>query len=436
MGTQMMSKTLFGGCQWLLFMFTNTVVIPLSIGGALAMSDADIAGAVQRSFIYTGIACLLQALLGHRLALMEGQSGLWWGVILGLAASYPPESYNELGGSLSIGIIFGGILIAILGAIGMGRLLKKWFTPVVMSVFLFLLATQLITIFFKGMLGLNDHARIHLPTAGLSVLLILLVILLMIKGKGLISHFALLIGIVVGWVVFRLLFADAKTETAAHASSLFDLWPWGSPHWNIGIILTAILAGLINTTNTVATLKEAEVFYEKPVTDRQYRRSFVLTGFNSVVSGLFGLVPYAPYTSSLGFLYSTRIKERVPFMLGAGLFILLGAIPVLGAFFSTLPESVGDAVLFVAYLQLFGSALKNIRGMTFDFRTVYRIATPTLLGIALMNLPREVFAGLPALIRPLLSNGLLMGILLAVILENFIHWDRFSEQEAIQKETI
>jgi len=54
----------------------------------------------------------------------------------------------------------------------------------------------------------------------------------------------------------------------------------------------------------------------------------------------------------------------------------------------------------------------------------------------LMNLPREVFAGLPALIRPLLSNGLLMGILLAVILENFIHWDRFSEQEAIQKETI
>lgn len=123
-------------------------------------------------------------------------------------------------------------------------------------------------------------------------------------------------------------------------------------------------------------------------------------------------------------------------MLGAGLFILLGAIPVLGAFFSTLPESVGDAVLFVAYLQLFGSALKNIRGMTFDFRTIYRIATPTLLGIALMNMPREVFAGLPALIRPLLSNGLLMGILLAVILENFIHWDRFSEQEAIQKETI
>lgn len=435
MQTRMVSTTFFGGVQWLLFMFTNTIVIPLSIGSALALSDGDIAASVQRSFIYTGIACLLQAVAGHRLALMEGQSGLWWGVILGLAASFSPGSYGELGGSLAVGIIGGGILIAVLGALGIGKVLKKWFTPVVMSVFLFLLAAQLIVIFFKGMLGLNDYKEIDLPIAGLSFFLVILVVILMLKGKGLISNFALLIGIIVGWVAYKLLFPNEHSLDLSASSSFFDLFPWGSPHWNIGIILTAILAGLINTTNTVASLKGAEPIYNRPVSDKQYKNSFILTGINSVVSGLFGLVPYAPYTSSIGFLHSTRIKERAPFILGAVFFVLLGAIPVLGRFFSTLPESVGDAVLFVAYLQLFGSALQNIKGITFNFKTVYRIAAPTLLGISLMNIPPAAFVGIPAIVRPLLSNGLLVGIFLAVILENTINWDKlFPEDVKEQKE--
>jgi len=433
MREQKISTQFLGGVQWLLFMFTNTVVIPLSIGSALAMSDGDIAASVQRSFIYTGIACLMQALIGHRLALMEGQSGLWWGVILGLAASYSPGSYEELGGSLAVGIILGGVIITVFGALGMGKLVKKWFSPVVMSVFLFLLASQLIAIFFKGMIGLNDHARIQLPTAVLSVVLVVLVVFLMVKGKGKISNFALLIGIIVGWAGYRLIFPSHKSMELSSSVSFFDWFPWGSPHWNIGIILTAVLAGLINTTNTVATLKEAEVFYKRPVVERQYKRSFILTGINSIVSGLFGLVPYAPYTSSLGFLYSTRIKERLPFMIGAILFIILGAIPFLGRFFSTLPESVGDAVLFVAYLQLFGSALKNINGMTFNFKTIYRIAAPTLVGISLMNMPASAFLGIPSLVRPLLSNGLLVGIFLAVILENFIHWEKFVSGDAVKR---
>lgn len=408
--------TTFGGIQWLLFMFTNTVVIPLSIGGALGQSGGDIAASVQRAFIYTGIACLLQALAGHKLSLMEGQSGLWWGVILGLSASIPNSHSINLGGSLAVSMILSGILVSIFGALGMGTLLKKWFSPIVMSVFLFLLSAQLILIFFKGMLGLSDHTPIQFPIAGLSICLVLIVNLLLLKGKGLISNFALLIGICAGWIAFRLLFPSDGAIHLAKSSNLFTLFPWGQPGWNVGIILLGIIAGLINASNTIATLKGAETIYEKTVTDSQYKRSFIITGLNGVVSGLFGLVPYAPYTSSLGFLQSTRIKERAPFLIGAGLFVLLGCIPVLGHFFATLPVSVGDSVLFVAYLQLFGSALKNIEGISFNYQTIYRIAIPTLVGLSIMTFPTSAFSSAPMLVRPLISNGLLVGILLSLIL--------------------
>ena len=81
------SVTLLAGFQWLFFMFANTVVIPISIGGAFQLDQIEVVSAIQRSFIFTGIACLLQGFIGHRLSLMEGQSGLWWGVILSLAGT-------------------------------------------------------------------------------------------------------------------------------------------------------------------------------------------------------------------------------------------------------------------------------------------------------------------------------------------------------------
>ena len=71
------------------------------------------------------------------------------------------------------------------------------------------------------------------------------------------------------------------------------------------------------------------------------------------------------------------------------MFIVLGLVPVLSHLFSTLPVSVGDAVLFVAYLQLFSGALSNLAGIQFSPKTIYRIATPVLLGIAVMNIPAD-----------------------------------------------
>ncbi len=133
-----------------------------------------------------------------------------------------------------------------------------------------------------------------------------------------------------------------------------------------------VITGLLNTTNTIATLKGAEDIYEKETTARQYRASFLLTGSLSTFSGVLGLVPYAPYASSLGFLQSTGIRERAPFFVGSLLFILLGMVPQLSAFFSTIPHSVGNTVLFVAYLQLFRSAIRNIEGL--NIRTQNRLS--------------------------------------------------------------
>lgn len=420
-----MSVTLLAGFQWLFFMFANTVVIPISVGGAFQLGSVEIVSAIQRSFIFTGAACLLQGIFGHRLVLMEGQSGLWWGVILSLAATANTMNLEltTVGGSIAIGVMISGVIVAFFGILGIGEVLKKWFTPVVMFVFLLLLANQLITIFLKGMIGLNTGDSIDVKVAGFSFLLATLTILIHVLGKGIISSLNLLIGMTVGWISAVILFPVEATETI-NTTAFLTLFPWGPPttfEW--GIVITVIITGLLNTTNTIATLKGAEDIFEKETTPKQYRASFLLTGLLSTTSGVLGLVPYAPYASSLGFLQSTGIRERTPFFVGSALFILLGMIPALSAFFSTIPASVGNTVLFVAYIQLFRSAIRNIEGLTFEPKTVYRIAIPALLGLSIMSLPITVFSTIPQLVRPILSNGMLMGILTALFIEllYFLH---------------
>ena len=146
------STMFFAGLQWLFFMFANTVVIPITIGAAFDLSSVEVASALQRSFIFTGVACIFQAFIGHKYPLMEGQSGIWWGAILSISASASSAGLtaSELGGGLSVGIILSGILIMVLGALGMGKVLKRLFTPVVMST---------CVIFVSGTVGRDFHKR-------------------------------------------------------------------------------------------------------------------------------------------------------------------------------------------------------------------------------------------------------------------------------------
>jgi xanthine/uracil permease len=286
---------------------------------------------------------------------------------------------------------------------------------------------QLCGIFFKGMLGLSSGTQIEPGIALLSLALVVLVLLLSIFGRGLLSNFAILIGITVGWIAFVLLFPGHAAVLTPAGSALLAILPWGGLAFNAGLLITSVVTGLISLSNTFAALEGAKTLFERDVSFTQYRRSLLVTGLNSLVSGLFGIVPYAPYVSSFGFLRTTRIFHRAPFLLGAALFILLGLIPALGQLFASLPVSVGDAVLFVAYLQLFGSGLSQLEGMKFTFKSIYRIALPVLPGVSLMLLPSTAFSTIPDLVRSLVANGLVMGILAAMILQFAIPWKRVED---------
>ncbi|MGM0921325.1 MAG: uracil/xanthine transporter [Bacillota bacterium] len=418
-------KNWTAGLQWLFFLFTNTVVIPITIGSAFQLEQGKIIALLQLSFLFTGIACIIQALFGHRRSIMEGQSGLWWGVILSMCYIAPAQGLplSVLGGSISAGIIISGMITMLVGLTGLSKFIARWFNAGVMAVFTFLLAIRLNTIFLKGMLGIpfsaeEAPAQIDIPIFLLSCMVVLLTIFLSVKGRKSISQYSLLIGIIAGWIAYEGIFKSVGEAANMNGEPAVGMFLLGELSFDIGIIITAVVAGMLNLSNTFGALKGTDELYKSETTNWQYRRSFTISGAFTIISGLFGMVPYAPYVSSIGFLNQTRILERLPFILGGVMFIVMGVIPDIGNLMVKMPLSVGSAALLVAYMRLLQSALGYFAQIEMTEANLYRVAAPLFIGIIFMAFPAEYFVSVPASIRPLVSNGLLIGILLALVLEN------------------
>jgi len=424
------SFTVFSSIQWLFFIFANTVVVPLSIGAAFDVSSEVSRMMLSASLLFTGLACIFQGWMGHRYPLLEGHSGLLWGVMLnlGLTASSLGMSFTEIGGGLATGLLLAGGVTMLMALFGWTTILPKIFTPMVMTVYLFLLTFQLMMVFFQGMLGITEEGTMNVGVSLLSLFLVIFVSVLKIKAPKVIGNFAILIGIVVGWMLYVVLFPGSGQEAPAAAFS-FGLFPLGAPNLEYGIIAVAFFAGMLNMSNTIASVQAAAELYREKAKPGQFRNSFFFTGLFSMVASLFGLVPYTPFTSTIGFLQSTRILDKRPFFLGGMLLAVIGLLPPLTSFLVTMPMTVGNAVLFVAYLQLFGTAYGSLRGAVFNSDTIFRLAAPVLLGVCLMNTSPAVFAPLPVLLQPFLTNGLIMGVLLSIVLEKVTNWGQFEDKE-------
>ncbi len=423
-----------GGLQWLMYIFVNTVVVPITIGAAYDLTQAEIVSTMQLSFILGGISCLLQVFVGHRRPIMDGPSGLWWGVIIALSTMAAAQGIpiEEVGGSIAIGVIISGVLTILIGVTGFGYYLEKLFKPSVMGVFMLLFGVSLCINFFKGMLGIPYGGQvgditIKIGPSILAIAIAALVLILTIKGSNKVAQYSMLIGIIVGWPLFALLFnSESQLGGGGVPTSLEIFWfPTGAPSWNIGIIVTIVVTGILNLSKQYGSIKGSDILYkESPSTSKDYRNSFSITGVMTILSGLFGLVPYSPFVSSIGFIQQTRILARMPFIFGSVMFFVMGLIPQVGYFFTMLPLSIGSAVLFVSYVALFGSMWDWFKQTSFNSTNIYRAAMPAFIGLVLMAIPADSFASLPSYLQPLLSSGLLMGTLLSLLFENVMDWDK------------
>ena len=271
--------TLLSSFQWLFFIFANTVVVPISVGAAFHLPAETVEMTIRYSFIFTGLACILQAWIGHRFPLLEGHSGLMWGLLLnmGISASALGLDFATVGGGIATGILLAGAVTILIAAFNLISAVQKIITPMVISVYIFLLTFHLVFIFFKGMFKISGNGTIDLPVSLFSIGVVIFVSLLKIKGGKGIGNFSILIGIIVRVVIISNCFS-IRSSSVSSGDIAFSFFPFGAPNLELGIIFVAFIAGLLNLTNTFASIEAAAALYKEKVEHNQYRRSIFVTG--------------------------------------------------------------------------------------------------------------------------------------------------------------
>lgn len=425
--------TLLTALQWMIVTLSSTIVVPIVIGDVYGLGTEQIAYFMQQTIFYVGLSSLLQVLWGHQYPMMDGPAGLWWGIYLilaqiGISLGQNPQA---IGQSFELGLMFAGVIFIILGATKWIGRIQQWFTPITTGIYMTLLAISLCSTFVKGLLGIGFHHSTRvIPLVGLASLVIIALVLTFMRVPK-ISSYAVLFGIAAGWVGFAIVgWADPVKST-----DQFVVWPsflfWGSPKWDGGIIITSILTGFVLLTNLITSMVVVGRVVQQEPSQGLLNRGGIMTGVSHVLSGVTGVVGMIPISLAAAVIETTKIASRRPFILSMIALMVIGVLPPISQFLSSIPTPVAYAAMFVTYTQLLGFGLKDFAKVNLDQRTITIIGSSLLMGIGVMFVPVDAWKSLHPLLSYLLGNGLLLGVLLSLILEHLV----FKEKKSCEAKT-
>jgi xanthine/uracil permease len=418
-------KTATYGLQHMILFIANSAIMPVIIAKGFGLENQEISDMLLRTFLLCGILSIIQTRLGHRYPIIEGPSGLWLTVWISLASitSAMGGELAHLRSSLEMGMLISGVLIVALGLSGQMKYIAKLFSPLVNGVFLVLMPVQLSRSFVAGMFGtVYGGSEIDPQAFAVFWLTVVVMLIINIKGTPFLKSIAILIGVAVGWVFAVLIGAGDFGDMSSLRSFLVLPQPlaWGLPTFDAGIVITCVMGSFLLFANVIASfLGTAEVIGEE-FTEKQLDRGTMCFGFSTVMTGLFATIGFVPFATSMGIIRMTGVATRKPFYLGSVAMIVLGLLGPVGLFFAAIPPSVGYGALLVLFAVIIKQGFDNFTRARLTEKLGFAVGISMMAGSGIMMQPFAVFANLPDVIVPFVSNGLLVGVILAIIFEQLL----------------
>ncbi|MBT2581427.1 purine/pyrimidine permease [Planococcus sp. ISL-109] len=427
-----MTKSLAGGVQWAIFLIASSIAAPVAIANIFGMDTADTALFLQRTIFVLGIACLIQALIGHRLPINEGPAGLWWGIFI-VYAGLVGVLYSTAAESLQVlqsGLFYSGILFILFAVTGLVDKLKRFFTPTVTFVYLLLLVLQISESIMKGLFGIvSEGDLLDGPVLLAAIAVILMTFYFMVHRSPFVSRYSVLLSIAFGWLLFWLIGkAPSIPKTEGAWLAFPEMLVFGPLIFDGGMLVTALFLTVLLIANMMASVRVMESLLKNAFsiqTEDRMKQASVASGFNHLLAGLFSSVGPVPISGAAGFVSATRTTGLRPFIVGGIIVAFVSLFPQLMAVLAALPAPVAYAVIFAIFSKMVEMAFNELETEE-NRRRSYKVAAFGLMtGVGLMFIPSDSMAELPSAVAAILSNGLISGTVIAIFIEQMlIHFTR------------
>lgn len=410
------AKAIPFGLQHVLAMFVANIAPILIVANACGLSGSQSASLIQSAMVIAGIGTLIQLFplwkIGSGLPIVMGISFTFVSVFCYIGPTY---GYNAVVGAVLVGGIVEGLL---------GLFAKYWIkiiTPVVAASVVTAIGFSLLSVgasSFGG--GSGNDSFGNAANWILGTVTLLCCILFNIFAKSYWKQLSVLFGLVVGYIVAICMgMVDFSALSGAKVVALPELMPF-RPEFNMDAIIAVVLIFLVSATETIGDTSALAVSgLKREVTVKETAGSISCDGFISALSSVFGCLPITSFSQNVGLVAMTGVVNRFAIASGAGIMILAGIFPALGALLSTLPDAVLGGCTIMMFGTIVVSGLQMIGKCGYSQRNVTIVALSLSIGIGFTQVP-EIFAIFPRLVRTIFAENCVAVVFLVAILLNLV----------------
>lgn len=400
--------------QWLVTMFYAVVWGYAIVGAGLGLQGAPLSQYLSAIVLTIGVSTLLQAWIGHRMAMVSGPNVI---PSLAIVAAYGAGGL-EYAQQAFMAQAIAGLIILVLVLSGLVRHIRRLWSPLVLGSMIMMIGMSV------AGLGIASMAR-HGMGAGFFISLALALggSVLAIRGRGVLRTLPPLLIIGLGYVIF---FAMGEVNVGVGGQRAWfaapSLLPYGlaMPPW--GLILLMLIVNLMATLNFYGNLHGyAEVIGEQ-VDSRDERRAFVIfAGAETILPGLLGVPATVAYGENLGIVQLTRVAARVFIIAAAIVFVGLAFVGPFGALMAAMPDEIAGAVLLGIASTVLGIGARTMTSApAFEQREQNLVGFAMFLSLGLYLLPDQAWSQVPVAVKAIFSNPVISVILFVMLFEHVI----------------
>lgn len=129
------------------------------------------------------------------------------------------------------------------------------------------------------------------------------------------------------------------------------------------------------------------------------QRTFLLSGGISILQAILG--------------------HRYP-IIGGLFMMLLGVIAPICTFFAAIPPAVGYSAMMIVFAMMLQQGIQEFKKVELANREGFIIGISFMIGGGIMFLSADAFMTLPQMLRYIVSNGLIMGLIVALLMEHVL----------------
>lgn len=426
---------IFAAVQHVFACFVGIITPALIISGALQLPPADSAYLVSMSLFVSGIATFIQAKkigpVGSGLLSVQGTSFAFIGPIIAAggavtAAGGTPQE--------ALGTIFGLCFFGSFIEMFLSRFVQfasRIVTPLVTGIVVTLIGLTLINVGITSMAG-GFAARAD-ETFGnpayllLAGLVLAIIVILNSVSSTFLRMSSVAIGLLVGYIV-------AIPMGLVNFSNLAGLPAFTVPipfrygfGFNIAAFIPFAFLFLITTIETTGDLTATSLLTGQPIAGKKYfdriQGGILGDGVNSAIAAVFNTFPNTSFSQNNGVIQLTGIGSRYVGFFIAGVFVLLGLVPVIAGVFQTIPQPVLGGATIIMFGTVAVAGIKIISTVNLDKRASVILAVSLGLGLGVSVVP-DALDKMPTLIKSIFSSGISTGGLTALVLNIVLPGDR------------